>query len=162
MNELIISSPVDGDCSRNRISEEIDGLGASLRIITNIERGYGVVPVLTDGAALLKPGEVAVYKEERPGDLVHGLYCLERQSLRSYSPRADTPRNIEREVVYVRRSTLRGVSQDCWEYISLESRIIRGVRRYPRPEGPLAFWALGEMLLGPIVGIYLPNGSAAS
>lgn len=133
-----------------------------LRIITSIEPGHGVVPVFGDGGVLLRPGEVAIYREERPHDLVPGLYCLERQRPVAGSPLPDTPREISREVVYVRTWSGRGeVSTDnAWEYVSLHSRIVNGVRRYARAEGPLYWWALGTILLGPVVGIYAPTSFA--
>lgn len=141
------------------IEEELSALGARLRLIGSIERDYGVIPVREAGCVLLQPGEVAVFKEERPYELEPGLYCLEHQRPVACSPLPDSPRVIEREVVYARPYSGPGKVADDnpWEYIQLESRLVNGVRRYARPEGPLACWALSTLLLGPVVGIYAPS-----
>ena len=87
-----------------------------------------------------------------------GLYCLEHQRLRlSGSVNPEGWREVEREVVYARPWSRGGTSQECWEYIPLRSKIIRGVRRYARPEGPISYVWFGRLLLGPIVGVYAPT-----
>lgn len=133
---------------------ELAGIRARLRIIASIERGYGVVPVFEEGSALLRPGEVAVYKEEAPVELEPGLYCLERQRPVAGSPFPESARIIEREVVYARNHDR---VADSWEYISLLSKVIRGVRRYAAPQGPYYNACRSSMLLGPIVGIFMPS-----
>ncbi|MGE4304726.1 MAG: hypothetical protein AB7E24_11930 [Novosphingobium sp.] len=135
---------------------EIEQSGACLRIITSIDDGYGVVPVMEEGGVLLRKGEVAVYKEERPRDLPPGLYCIEHQRPVSCSTRADSRRIIMREVVYV-RPCRRAPGDGNWEYVSLRSKVIGGVRRYAQAEGPIYPWAAGDLLLGPVVGIYVPS-----
>lgn len=136
---------------------ELEALNGRLRLIASIEKGYGVVPVFEEGSVLLRPGEVAVYKEESPDLLVPGLYCLERQRPVASSPFPQSPRIVEREVVYARDHPR---VADSWEYISLYSRIVRGVRRYATPQGPYINGCRGNMLLGPVVGIYMPGVSA--
>lgn len=155
----LIQAPAAATIPQGAMDEALSDCGAQLRIITRIEPGHGVVPVFGDGGVLLRPGEVAVYREERPHDLVPGLYCLERQRPVARSPLPDSPREISREVVYARPWSGPGkVSTDqAWEYVSLHSRIVNGVRRYVRAEGPLYWWALGTILLGPVVGIYAPT-----
>lgn len=135
--------------------EDIEQSGARLRMIDRIDMGHGVVPVLEEGSVLLQMGEVAVYREEQISELTPGLYCLEIQHLAGSSHR-DSPRRIDRKVVYARPSS-HGTSEGNWEYVTLRSKIINGVRRYARPEGPIYAWALGDLLLGPIVGIYAPS-----
>lgn len=154
-----IASPTNGlPAMADSIGVEIDQLGARLRIINRIERGFGVVPILEDGAVLLRKGEVAVYREEPPFEMKPGLYCLEHQRLRL--PASVNPegwREVEREVVYVRPWSRGGTTEECWEYIPLRSKIVRGVRRYARPEGPISRVWFGRILLGPIIGVYAPN-----
>jgi nitroreductase len=148
----VVPVPHDG------IEEELAALGGRLRIISHIEPGFGVVPVFGTGAVLLQPGEVAVYKEERPYELVPGLYCLERQRPVASSPLPDSPREISREVVYARPYSGPGkvAAENSWEYVALDTRVVSGIRRYARPEGPIYSWALNTLLLGPVVGIYAP------
>ena len=155
----LITAQAAAAISRDPIEDELSACGAALRIISSVEPGHGVVPVFGDGGVLLRPGEVAVYKEERPYDLVPGLYCLERQRPVAGSPLPDSPREISREVVYARPWSGPGrvEAENPWEYVSLRSRVVNGVRRYARAEGPLYWWALGTMLLGPVVGIYAPT-----
>lgn len=143
------------------IGAEIERSSARLQIINRIEPGHGVVPVFEDGGVLLRPGEVAVYKEERAYEFCDGtppgLYCLERQRPIACSALPDSPRVIEREVVYVRPAAQKGLEDGCWEYVPLHSKVIRGIRRYARPEGPYYPWALGTYILGPVVGVYVPS-----
>ncbi|HEX7822714.1 MAG TPA: hypothetical protein VF463_19095 [Sphingobium sp.] len=146
------------------IEEVLQQASSRLQIMNQVEPGHGVVPVFGDGGVLLRPGEVAIYKEERAYEFCDGtppgLYCLERQRPVACSPLPDSPRIIEREVVYVRPAMRQGLEAGCWEYVSLHSKVIRGTRRYARPEGPFYPWALGTYILGPVVGIYLPTSFA--
>ena len=158
----LITAQAATNIRHDPIEDAFAACSAQLRIITSVEPGHGVVPVFGDGGVLLRRGEVAVYKEERPYDLVPGLYCLERQRPVAGSPLPDSPREISREVVYARPWSGRGKvdAENSWEYVSLHSRVVNGARRYARAEGPLYWWALGTMLLGPIVGIYAPASFA--
>jgi hypothetical protein len=135
------------------MGRELEALKLRLFLIPAVEKGYGVVPVFEEGCSYFRPGEVAVYKEETPRDLIPGLYCVERQRTVASSPFPESPRIVEREVVYARDHPK---IKDCWEYISLKSKVIRGVRRYAVPQGPYINGCRGDMLLGPIVGIYMP------
>jgi hypothetical protein len=137
------------------IRDEMAELGAKLQLISSIEPGFNVVPVTEDGGVLLRRGEVAVFKEQRvhASEFLAGLYVRERQRPVAMSNLPDSPRIIEREVVLARPSSRKG---ECWEYRTLESRIIRGVRRYTGWEGPIWNYALDHMLIGPVVGIYAP------
>ena len=130
-------------------------LGTRLPLIPRIEKGFGVVPVLDDGAVLLRPGDVAVYDEEwlKYNEVTPGLYCYEHQRPVSLSPHFDSWRIVTREVVYMRRSPR---SPGCWDKIALRSKVIGGIRRYSVPDGPMYEVALYNHLLGPIVGIYAP------
>ncbi|MCR5870909.1 MULTISPECIES: hypothetical protein [unclassified Sphingomonas] len=154
----LIPAQTEKSTRSESIEAELTALGTRLRIISNIERGYGVVPVLEAGAVLLQPGEVAVYKEERPYELVAGLYCLEHQRPVADSRLPDSPRLISREVVYARPYSGPGKIEtgSAWEYVALHSQVVNGARRYARPEGPIYLWALNTLLLGPVVGIYAP------
>jgi hypothetical protein len=159
MNMLV--APLGGSVLTHAesIGVEIEEVGARLQIITSFEPGHGVVPVFEEGSVLIRKGEVAVYREERAFDPEPGLYCYERQRPVACSPFPDSRRIVEREVVYVRRSRLKG-HEDAWEYITLKSRVINGVRRYARPEGPMNPCAAPDVLLGPVLGIYAPNSFA--
>lgn len=155
MTTTIAKRPSTGDHAD--MGAELARLRARLRIISSVERGYGVVPVFEEGSALLRPGEVAVYKEEAPTVLEPGLYCLERQRPVAGSPFPESPRIVEREVVYARNHER---VADCWEYISLLSKVIKGVRRYAVPQGPYYNACRSNLLLGPIIGIFMPSASA--
>lgn len=157
--ELRIIETAVGPCSD---SELPDLGGLRLRIFDVIEDGFGVVAITGDdaGSHLLKRGEVAVYDEHwRDGialtdfQLQPGLYCIEHQRTRHGAP-ADSRRRVEREVVMVFPDPRK---PECWAYRALRSRPHRGVRLPARTEGPLYAWALPDLLLGPIVGIYRPN-----
>jgi hypothetical protein len=153
---------------------DLDGL--RLRIFDHIEAGFGVVPIVGGdaGSHMLKNGEIAVYDERwreqwqfRETGLKPGLYCVEFQRLpggmmpetwHSYRSDRNYPRmprlRIERQVVFVSRDPR---SKDCWGYRELRSRLHRGVRLAARYEGPMYEWAVLDMILGPIVGLYRPN-----
>jgi hypothetical protein len=158
---------------------DLPGLGGlRLRIFDHIEPGFGIVPIVGDdaGSHMLKNGEVAVYDEDwrdrRPAeDFEPGLYCIEHQRLQGgmmpetwhrfthdrqhpHMPRL----RIERNVVIVTRDPR---NKECWGYRDLRSRLHRGVRLPARYEGPIYDWAIRDLMLGPIVGLYRPNLSAA-
>lgn len=150
--------------------------GLRLRIFDHIEAGFGVVPIVGDdaGSHMLKNGEVAVYDENWRDDpnweLTPGLYCMEHQRLpggmhpetagrMAIMDRRMVRTRNEREVVFVSRHPR---SKDGWAYRELRSRLHRGVRLPARLEGPIYPWAMPELLLGPIVGIFRPNLAEAA
>lgn len=141
------------------MGRELEALKLRLFLIEAVEKGYGVVPVFEEGGSYFRPSEVAVYRGETPRDLVPGLYCIERQRPVASSPFPESPRIVEREVVYARDHPK---IRDCWEYISLKSIVIYGVRRYAVPQGPYINGCRGDMSLGPIVGIYMPSARTSA
>ncbi|WCT75016.1 hypothetical protein PQ455_07310 [Sphingomonas naphthae] len=132
---------------------EMRGDCLRLQIFDTILPGFGIEPVRHDGLTLLRPGEVAVYEEgwAKYNEPVEGFYCIERQT--PLAPQPDSRRQIEREIAFVRRCARR---PDSWETISLYSKVIHDQRRYANPQGPYYDWALRQMILGPIVGLYRP------
>ena len=148
--ELAISRHIAAQRPRATIAAHPAAGG--FRIFDKIEIGHGIAPVLRDGNALLRPGDVVVYDETwlSAYDIVEGPYVVEYQ--RPTSTRFGRRSQVERAVVRVDRCRR---LDGHWYIHPLSSVISHGMTSvYQLSDGPISANCLAEKLLGPVIGVY--------